>query len=499
MLKTFGSKKTLELVIIAQLLGGLGVAYGQTTTSMVTTGNTADTPYTSIVVTQAAGKGSTMADDNVTYFTGVGRAKNAANIMLYMSGDGTLSVKDDGSAIIDGRNNGNTAAVTGIWAETADASRTITVQGKTTIDVEATKAAFTATDANFSYLGLYSYGLQVGDNNTVTLTDGSSIKAQSSFGQANFGVAGYNYPTIELHTYGTYAQAQVMLLGLDEIVAGKVVLGKNTDVTAVSTVGSATITGTTPYLYTEAIGINTPFTAGENLKIDARLETADGAVISGANSSFDEGIMRAAGIHILDSDYSVPDSTEITVRAKAPEFQVKALEATRISAIGIDAFSQVDTQGVTIKTSVDSQYAKNGNKDIAFIAQAVAANDGAQVNINQDGGKKVVLEGDLMAYEGTTINAKLDTDTSYFQGNIAGDGTVNLSLAQGATWRPIYDNRNGYYNVLEDEDLIKTPDYKMTEISTAGSIALNANGIIDLNWVWNLNVELLPLAVGVAL
>ena len=113
MLKTFGSKKTLELVIIAQLLGGLGVAYGQTTTSMVTTGNTADTPYTSIVVTQAAGKGSTMADDNVTYFTGVGRAKNAANIMLYMSGDGTLSVKDDGSAIIDGRNNGNNGTFIG--------------------------------------------------------------------------------------------------------------------------------------------------------------------------------------------------------------------------------------------------------------------------------------------------------------------------------------------------------------------------------------------------
>ncbi len=478
MLKKFRSKKTLELVIMAQLLCGMGVAYGQTSTTMVTAGNTADTPYTAITVTQAAGSGSTKETDQV-YYVGAVKANNAADMTLYMSGDGTISVKDDGSSVLEDRQGSCAAAVTGIWAESAAAAHAITVQGKAAVDVEAAKATFTANDDNYSYLGLYSYGIQVGNYNTVTLADGSSTKAQSSFGNATFN-AGAGSPAIELHTYGTYAEPIFLLV--TETVPGKVVLGKNTEVTAVSTVGSATITGTAaPYIYTEAIGINTPFTAGENLKIEAKLETAAGAMISGTNSTISEGVMRAAGIHIIDTNYTVPEGTEITATAKAPEFKVLALSGLDVTAVGIDAFSTVDTQGITIKTSVDSQYAKTGNKNINYYARAIAANDGAIVNVNQAGGKNVILEGDLFADSGTTINAKLNTAASYFQGNIVGEGTVNLSLASGASWRPVYDNRNGSYNVMGNQSSIKAADYKVAAVS-AGSVALNDGGIIDLTW-----------------
>ena len=478
MLKTKGgSKRILALAIAAQLVGGMSVAYGQTSTNMVTTSNTADTPYTAITVTQASGNGSMMSDGSeygIKYYTGIGKAAAAADMTIYVSGDGTISVKDDGSTPTVHVQNFS-SAVTGIWAAAADAAHTLTVQGKAAVDVEASLDTFTATNANYSYLGVWSNGLQVGEYNTVTLADGSSIKAQSSFGNATFN-AGSAYPTIEVRTYGTYAAPTLMLA--QETVPGKVVLGKNTEVTAVATVGSATITGTaTPYFYTEAIGINTPFTAGDNLKIEAKLETAAGATIGGTNSTISEGIMRAIGIHIIDTNYTVPDGAEITATAKAPEFKVEALDNSGIYAAGIDAYSTVDTQGVTIKTSVDSQYAKTGNKNIYYRAAAITALYGGQVNVNQAGGKNVILEGDLMTSDGT-INAKLDTEVSYFQGNIVElEGPVNLSLANGAAWRPVYDNRNGSYNLLN----IQAPDYKVAAAS-ASNVALNDGGIIDLTW-----------------
>lgn len=478
MLKTKGgSKRILALAIAAQLVGGMGVAYGQTSTTMVTAGNTATTPYTAITVTQASAN-SLMGDgtqNEMKYYTGVGKG-DAQSLTIYMSGDGTISVKDDGSTPTAHVQNFSSAA-TGIFALGAASAQTVTVQGKAAVDVESSLATFTATDDNYGYLGVWSNGIQVGSYNTVTLADDSTIKAQGSFDNATFN-AGGQWPSIEVHTYGTYAQAE----NSPATVPGKVVLGKNTEVTAVSTVGSATITGTAhPYIYTEAIGINTPFTAGDNLKIEAKLEAAAGATISGTNSTISEGVMRAIGIHIIDTNYTVPDGAEITATAKAPEFKVLALSGLDVTAVGIDAFSTVDTQGVTIKTSVDSQYAKTGNKNINYYARAIAANDGAIVNVNQAGGKNVILEGDLFADSGTTINAKLNTAASYFQGNIIGEGTVNLSLASGAVWRPVYDNRNGSYNVTGDQSSIKAADYKVAAVS-ASNVALNDGGIIDLTW-----------------
>ena len=112
MLKTKGgSKRILALAIAAQLVGGMSVAYGQTSTNMVTTSNTADTPYTAITVTQASGEGSTMESQQL-FYVGVGKASNAADLTIYMSGDGTISVKDDGSSVLEDRQGSCAAAVT---------------------------------------------------------------------------------------------------------------------------------------------------------------------------------------------------------------------------------------------------------------------------------------------------------------------------------------------------------------------------------------------------
>lgn len=75
------------------------------------------------------------------------------------------------------------------------------------------------------------------------------------------------------------------------------------------------------------------------------------------------------------------------------------------------------------------------------------------VNINQGTTNDVVIVGDVHAADTAIVNLNLNTDASSITGNLdqsgsrqdtVDDGTINLTLANKATWHPIGEYGNGY-------------------------------------------------------
>jgi outer membrane autotransporter protein len=117
-------------------------------------------------------------------------------------------------------------------------------------------------------------------------------------------------------------------------------------------------------------------------------------------------------------------------------------------------------------------------------------------------GKNKILEGDVFATSYGTNKLTLDTTASYLQGNIISEkkskndapyGANNITISNGATWRPVYDNRYGTDCVKSDAADAATKNLAANKVSerattydTAGNkgttITLNKDGIIDLTW-----------------
>lgn len=60
-------------------------------------------------------------------------------------------------------------------------------------------------------------------------------------------------------------------------------------------------------------------------------------------------------------------------------------------------------------------------------------------------------------------------------------GTVDLTVANGAVWQPLYDNRNGSFFDRSEYDNVTGNDYKTT-VNNIDKITLQNGGVIDLSW-----------------
>ena len=123
----------------------------------------------------------------------------------------------------------------------------------------------------------------------------------------------------------------------------------------------------------------------------------------------------------------------------------------------------------------------------AFSACSLYANNSDSVNNLSSLGTLKQLEGDVYAWGSGTNNLVMDTAASYLQGNLLqnpySNGTNNITISKGATWRPVYDNRYGsYFDEYNADTYVKT--YAVDDIATTANDVLNLSdgGIIDLTW-----------------
>ena len=206
----------------------------------------------------------------------------------------------------------------------------------------------------------------------------------------------------------------------------------------------------------------------------------------------DEGGSIAAGILVQTSaDLTSTGDVDLTVTANGTEGNnsVETLYALGMAAIE-DSHIQVNGNA-TIKTAVNPVAGTDGYDTFAAVALEAAV-VGSTINLGTDGAGNslnttVQLEGGVLAVQGGTVNLTLDNSASYLQGNVYTTsfegrtipaGTVNLVVANGATWRPVYDNRNGDFN---NGTLNHAPDYTVTE-NSIDTLTLKDGGIVDLTW-----------------
>lgn len=135
----------------------------------------------------------------------------------------------------------------------------------------------------------------------------------------------------------------------------------------------------------------------------------------------------------------------------------------------------------------------NGAQSPAYAGSIYAAGNAAAVAVNADGRHTVQLTGDLDAQNTGVINLMLTNADSFLQGNVItkrdknseymGHGTVNLTVADGAVWQPVYDNRNGSFfeRSAYASGKVDSNEYQTT-VNSIETLTLQSGGVLDLTW-----------------
>ena len=177
--------------------------------------------------------------------------------------------------------------------------------------------------------------------------------------------------------------------------------------------------------------------------------------------------------------------------------EVEATGGGNASSSGLEASGANSTNKITgdviIKTKATVQ--QSGKSFEAYALKVV----GRGVNDLSSTGTLKQLEGDVYVQTEDVINYKsgsnklvMDTPKSYLQGNLLQttnshtEITNRLTISNGATWRPVYDNRYGSFNNKKDNtsggNFANT--YAVNAIATTinDAITLSDDGVIDLTW-----------------
>jgi outer membrane autotransporter protein len=224
--------------------------------------------------------------------------------------------------------------------------------------------------------------------------------------------------------------------------------------------------------------------------------------VTAASGTATSGTMAfATGISLKNKSHLTTANVNLDVRARGGAGNPEETNSLAIGLSANDASTLQVNGDATIKAAVTP--ANNAGSYGTFLGAALAAVDtDTVINVGTDGTaslhKTVQLEGDVLALDGGTVNLTLSNSDSYLQGNVrnygysatqegyAGIGTVNLTLENGGTWRPVYDNRYGDFGKYVTTGTGKyftnyapTLQVPAEEIVT---LTLRNGGVVDLTW-----------------
>jgi outer membrane autotransporter protein len=409
-------------------------------------------------------------------------------------------------------------------------SGSLSITGDTKLDVSAAGAGFTGT-GRLEDDDVEAWGLEIDSNmpqqSNVTLgnvtanvtANGGSINAPAAGSRVmayGFDLDGPatldNLDLTVSATGGTVcgpaAEGEIVVgsFGLTSLEKnGQLLLNGDTTFKVSATAGTTKDGGTIHNNITRAAGIY--LKDGEDLVYN--LGRVSGTVTASGDSSTEAAgsVTTADGINAQNSK----------VTTGAVDLDVRATGGTAAATHNVTAAAGLAAEdGGTLQVNGDAKVKAavtmvQGASGWGYNrAQAVyASGTNSVVNVGTDGknslGKLVQLEGDLEARDGGVVNVTLDRDGSYLQGNIqvsyevdpdnhkkvTPTGTVNLTVADGGTWRPVYDNRNGtrYVETQKIENNVVISDIKESEppdttyaANGTGNLTLQDGGIVDLTW-----------------
>jgi outer membrane autotransporter protein len=381
---------------------------------------------------------------------------------------------------------------------------TIQINGDTTLNITVTGST-AAEGGAFSDNDVYAAGTDIYNGATLTLQDLTATVSASggSYTEVNGIYMGYGSTTVEnldltCSSTGGYddTYSKTISYGIDNEYGETTVSGASTfKVTAAS--GTTGESGT---LYTLA---NAVFSKGSDGVVDLQDVTGTVQATSSQqdvtrNETYADGMFASSygTLTAKDVDLTVSSQSD-TVGSKYNEVGVYGLGAAYSGTLSV-------TGDAKVKTSVTPSGAANEY----YFADALYASNSGVVNVGTDGtdstGATVQLEGDVLATTKGTINLTLDGADSYLQGNVltvspwtykgaqGKSGTVNLTVTNGATWRPVYDNRYGSFNTADyaysstAKSSVYTYDTKDQDATTTAAsidtLTLSDGGTVDLTW-----------------
>lgn len=382
---------------------------------------------------------------------------------------------------------------------------------------------------------IQDYADAYGVRNVSTLNTGkiSNVTVMANGGDATGGTASstdnsnayayaYAYASASATAYGLYNDGSKFTTGDISNLTVTANGGNGVGGTAsVSTSGNADV-GASADVGANAWGIynNSGAMSIENIRnmtVTATGGTAIGGTATGGAASQISApayvYAEAYGLSVSGGSMTVGDLSGVTVTAKGGTATIKQNDPDMdASARAYGVYANDGTLNVTGNVELKNMSATAGTKkdesgnissDIAVVYSLYATNEDGEINMGVDtasdnltaNGKIIQLAGDVAAVGGGTVNLILSGSDSYLQGNIlstkakkSGTGTNNITVTNGATWRPVYDNRYGSFITRTYNDDTDTytyenidPAYTTTD-NSAAALTLSNGGKIDLTW-----------------
>lgn len=248
--------------------------------------------------------------------------------------------------------------------------------------------------------------------------------------------------------------------------------------------GEIKVTGTTAVDLLAQGGTAT--SAGSGASARTRAYGVYASNISGATGKIElqgDAVIRVQALGGTASGKEGSNTNDATAMAQG----LSAYNGGKIELKG-DAVIQAQATGGTLNGAAGRAY--------AYSLRAVTddSNTGgptSQIDINTDGGHAVRLTGDVYAERQGTINLTLAQEGSFLQGNVitkasgknSTEGTVNLTVSDGAAWQPVYDNRNGsFFDRSEYESGKVSSNAYQTTVNSIKTLTLQNGGLLDLTW-----------------
>lgn len=465
-------------------------------------------------VTSVAGSGGDTADGNAMGLVNAGNLE-AESLALTVSGTGGTSPEKARSQVI-GLTNVGTLTLNG---------------GSNSLTVLAQGGLSSGTNGK---VGATAYG--VNNNGLMTLTDPLTLSVKAFGGNASGTVPGSKATDATAQSYGLYQNANPLTTGriiVEDVRAeggtgieaqtvavglvndsGNVFEASSVEVKSVVAHGG----GGSRFAFARAAGINNTygtFITKDTGSVNTINVIAWGGSITNQVATVEDAFAEGYGV-TNEGTVNIKGATNIAVLSSGG---TGAANDTSATAMGLKNTNGGDlTISGPLNILLTAASGKSGQNDAKAMAGGVVNLDGTvkllddvnistyvvptagyefkaaslyakagSINAGTDGasslGKVVQLQGDVLAENsGTVINVTLDQPKSYLQGNVAetADGRVNLVVADGGVWRPVYDNTNGsFFDANNSATFVK--EYTVAENAIA-RLTLKEGGNVDLTW-----------------
>ncbi|MDO5380489.1 MAG: autotransporter outer membrane beta-barrel domain-containing protein [Acidaminococcaceae bacterium] len=330
-----------------------------------------------------------------------------------------------------------------------------------------------------------AYGIQFKDGGSATI-QGSQIPITA---QAWGGTA-----------IGTNAlgNAEAEAYGLIAVGGSKITIGGDAVITSQAWGGTATGEGANATANAKAQGLYVTGVSEITVNGDAVITVkATGGTAMGEGTN---AYANAAAHGLYAVGYGDSSNSTITVNGNA----VISVEVAGGTAMGegMNAYAyayglvavgdtKITIDGDAVITAKATGGTVTGKQDKSRADSVYAIRSGSSIKLNDAGNRTVQLTGDVEAVREGSISVLLTNADSFLQGNVVTKrtgldelpGTVTFTVANGAVWRPLYDNRTGsFFDRVEDEyKNVIDSDYQIT-VNNIDKITLQNGGVVDLGW-----------------